>query len=246
MQYARTTGGELAEAISGAEAVCPCCGSSVVPKCGEIVVHHWAHEARADCDRWSEPESPWHRKWKSYAAPERREVVIGDHRADVQRSNGVVVELQHSSISVAEIAEREAHYQRMVWLFDANELAYREGGGWRNCSDRTGLILGERLIGQGPHARQYRWKHARWTWLSCKAPIYLDLGRGWIFRLRGWHDRRGIHVWGELRHTLDFAHWLSEGRTTAIKRPSGTERIDETGAAKFYPKLAVVAEAGAS
>jgi hypothetical protein len=42
-------------------------------------------------------------------------------RADIVTASGVVVELQHSPISAETIAEREAFYGRMVWVFDARE-----------------------------------------------------------------------------------------------------------------------------
>jgi hypothetical protein len=40
------------------------------------------------------------------------------HRADIRRSDGLVIELQHSSISDEEVAAREAFYGNMWWLFD--------------------------------------------------------------------------------------------------------------------------------
>jgi len=246
MQYARTvdaalddairaTDGRLVEAERGVQAVCPGCRSPVIAKCGDLVVHHWAHEVGDDCDRWSEPESPWHRRWKSYAAPERREVVIGDHRADIQRSNGVVVELQHSSISAAEIAEREAHYKRMVWLFDARGLAFDEDGEWRSAWQRSGLILRRHLARRGQDCWSFRWKMARKTIAACTKPTYLDLGRGKIFALRLFDVDGGPPYggWGELRRTLDLVHWISEGRITSIKFANGEQRIGDDGRAFF-------------
>jgi len=94
----------------------------VIAKCGDLVVHHWAHRA-ADCDPWSEPETPWHREWKSHAPQHRQEVVIGRHRADVVAPNGVVVEIQHSNIAGGEVRERERFYKRMLWIFDAREAS---------------------------------------------------------------------------------------------------------------------------
>jgi len=39
------------EATKGAKGVCPCCGSELVAKCGEIKVHHWSHKKK--CDDWT-------------------------------------------------------------------------------------------------------------------------------------------------------------------------------------------------
>ena len=126
MLYAHDELGQLIEAKKGAIAYCPGCGNQVRPKCGAIVTHHWAHISGGDCDAWSEPESDWHKGWKEYFPMHCREVVMGEnneHRADVRLDNGLVIELQHSSISPETIAEREQFYGFMVWLFDAREFA---------------------------------------------------------------------------------------------------------------------------
>ena len=47
MMYAIGSGGTLICPAPGSAASCPLCGSPTVPKCGAIVVHHWAHRARA-------------------------------------------------------------------------------------------------------------------------------------------------------------------------------------------------------
>ncbi len=127
MMYARCPDGSRREAEPGLAASCPACSGPVRPKCGAIVVWHWAHHARAECDPWAEPDSAWHRGWHEVVPPERREVVMGPHRADVVTASGGVVELQHSGISPVVIAEREEFYgERMAWLFDARK-AFREG-----------------------------------------------------------------------------------------------------------------------
>ena len=40
------------------------------------------------------------------------------HRADIKTPNGIVIEVQHSSMSDAERISREAFYQNMVWIVD--------------------------------------------------------------------------------------------------------------------------------
>lgn len=120
MQIADVGGVRRPPQATGERAVCPCCKAEVIAKCGTMVVQHWAHRS-SDCDPWSEPESEWHQFWKAAAAPpERREVVIGPHRADAMLESGIVVEIQRSPLSVKEIAEREAFYADncggMVWV----------------------------------------------------------------------------------------------------------------------------------
>lgn len=107
-------------ATPAAKGVCPGCGGDVIAKCGEHVAWHWAHVAK-ECDPWSEPESEWHRRWKSMFPTDWQEKTLGPHRADVVTPKGVI-EFQRSSISSEEIREREAFYGHMIWVIDANRF----------------------------------------------------------------------------------------------------------------------------
>lgn len=103
-----------------ARAACPVCTTEVRAKCGKVTAWHWAHTAR-ECDPFSEPMTAWHRDWQDVVPEACREVVLGPHRADIVSPLGVVVELQHSSIAVEEIQERETFYGSMLWVFDASD-----------------------------------------------------------------------------------------------------------------------------
>lgn len=159
MLYALNEHDTKVEATPGGRGTCPGCGAQMVAKCGAINIWHWAHESRQDCDPWWEPESEWHRWWKQLVSPDRCEVVKGQHRADMIGAGGVVIELQHSSISPCEIAERERFYGHMIWVFDVREC-------YHNMSMR-------------PKATHwtFRWKHARKSIAACTKPVYLDFGR---------------------------------------------------------------------
>ena len=135
-------------------ATCPCCGGTLVAKCGKIVTHHWAHESRDDCDSWSEPLGPWHLWWQNLVAEDWIEVPKGPHRADIVGNGGVVVELQHSSISADDIAAREDYYGNMVWVFDATSRFAAS-----NVNGRSFFSLG-------------RTKHLE----LCQKPVFLDFG----------------------------------------------------------------------
>ena len=127
--------GTRTTAVPHLTATCPSCDHPVVAKCGSIVTWHWAHQARADCDPWAEPDSEWHHRWQDAAPPHQREVIIGNHRADIVTGDGAVVELQHSTISPEEIAEREAHYGRMWWTSTPPPPTQRGGS---RCVAATG------------------------------------------------------------------------------------------------------------
>ena len=115
--------GERRTAFTGGRGTCTICNSPTLAKCGPRIMHHWAHVSRRDCDLWWENETPWHREWKELFPESYREISHtgpdGEiHRADIKTPKGIVIEVQHSSMSDAERLSREAFYQNMVWIVD--------------------------------------------------------------------------------------------------------------------------------
>ena len=145
-------------------AICPCCEQIVIAKCGSINAWHWAHES-ADCDPWSEPESLWHRRWKEAFTESRSEVIIGPHRADIVTPSGRVIEFQASPISAEMIAEREAFYGEMIWLFRADMFIENV-----EMRKRDGFY-------------SFRWKYPRKSLWTVRKPMYWDTGED-IFAIR--------------------------------------------------------------
>ena len=166
MMYADTALGRV-EASPGLQGTCPACGHPCRPKCGKINVHHWAHHARADCDPWAEPMTEWHLGWQLAVPPERREVVMGPHRADIVTASGGVVEIQHSSISADAITAREEFYgERMAWIFDATQAHITV----------SPMPLGSpRGLSAEVH---FKWTNCRRSVAACRRPVFLDLGNG--------------------------------------------------------------------
>lgn len=98
-------------------------------KCGEVKRWHWAHSGRRHCDPWQENEGPWHREWKRLFPPEMQEIVHFDetsgekHIADLKRSDGLIIELQNSPMSIDEMESRERFYgDNMVWIVNAEKF----------------------------------------------------------------------------------------------------------------------------
>lgn len=141
--------------FKGGRGVCPTCSGSVIAKCGQIMAHHWAHASQDDCDPWSEHVGPWHLSWQEPVQDQFVEVTIGPHRADIRNAEGTVIELQHSSISPEDIAQREEFYGDMVWVFDATERFPAMPSG-----DRVFFSL-------------ERTKHVT----ACQKPVFLDCGQ---------------------------------------------------------------------
>jgi len=112
---------------------CPLCDGELVQKHGSQKIHHFAHKAALDddrysCDGWSNDMSEWHIDWQDAFPEECREVVVEKegirHRADVLINN-VVIEFQHSPISIEEFQDRNDFYRndgrRVIWIFDMTE-----------------------------------------------------------------------------------------------------------------------------
>lgn len=108
-------------------AICPICGEIVVPKCGQIKIHHWAHQSTQNCDSWWESETEWHRYWKNNFSKEWQEIIMYDnktgekHIADVKTKTGIVLEFQHSLMNIEEQHSREQFYKNMIWVIDAKK-----------------------------------------------------------------------------------------------------------------------------
>lgn len=126
MKYALVNGARQ-EPEPKLQGACPNCEKEMIAKCGQKRIWHWAHRGKLECDRWWEPETEWHRAWKSLFPKEWQEVIHkaddGErHIADVKNSNGLVIELQHSHISPEERLSRESFYENMVWVVDGMRL----------------------------------------------------------------------------------------------------------------------------
>jgi hypothetical protein len=147
--------GERREVAKGLHGVCEVCGRKVIAKCGSFRIWHWAHVPGCDCPaNWWEPPTPWHLSWQSAAREEFREVCRYPHKADMVGDNDVVIEVQHSPISRAEIEERERFYGGMIWLFDATNRF-------------TGCRSGHRFLFSFGATRHIT---------ACKAEVFLDFG----------------------------------------------------------------------
>lgn len=163
-------------------------------------------------------ESKWHKNWKEMVKPRYREVVVEKDgvtkRADIKRDDGLVIELQHSDIPPSEVEQREKHYKKMIWIFDARE---------RNKAFD--------FYDKGDYYTFY-W---RWSWDTfnhCEKPVFLDfsgsklkeyerlddgekvpsfLGTQKMFNLRKIYTDGKTGGWGYMIEKSDFIkRYLSE------------------------------------
>jgi competence CoiA-like predicted nuclease len=124
--------GRRLKAEPGLEGICPCCRTAVTPKCGDVKIHHWAHKSLKECDPWWEPTTQWHVDWQDIAGWDKCEIVLGNHRADIVNSKGIVIELQHSPIKIDKVKEREDFYKNMIWLLDFNPNKSARFEAWKS------------------------------------------------------------------------------------------------------------------
>ncbi|MBO9459229.1 hypothetical protein [Labrenzia sp. R5_0] len=196
MLYAWIDGVKRPPIAKGERTTCRECGgvlTSVIPAKN---VKHWRHKA-GDCDRWSEPEGPWHLGWKEKFPEECREIGLYDetagewHRADVlcgaNTPNATVLELQHSSISEQERMEREAFYSqkhRMFWLVHLHDETSFTGTNFRlslGLGPRSATIDGYsfKIVHFASRSSQFIEK-----WKRSTAHVFFDYA-GHIFFLAG-------------------------------------------------------------
>ena len=77
MQFAIDENGirtSINNSIKGKPYKCPCCGSEVIQKKGDIMIWHFAHKSLADCVDYYDHKGEWHRAMQELFPEENREV----------------------------------------------------------------------------------------------------------------------------------------------------------------------------
>ena len=186
----------------GAIDTCPTCGSQVVAKCGEVNVWHWAHQRTADCDPWAEPITQWHLDWQAKVSEHRREITLGNHRADMALPSGVVCEVQHSPIDPETVWAREDFYRRMIWLMDA-----------RDAYDRDSIRFEKTWTHRGKRNVTARWLYKRLDTWNFTRPVYLDGGPE-LLRVERVFGYKKFWFTAQRIPTADFISYLSSPHPT--------------------------------
>lgn len=180
MQFANVGNLVRVEASPRLKGTCSSCGAPVIAKCGLINVWHWAHLG-STCPFEREPETEWHRNWKSIFPKEWCEVVVGDLRADVLTPKGIAIEFQNSPISLEDIAKREREYKKMAWVINgqAFEDRFYQYGGREN---KYGYAFSK-----------YKWNHARKHIQEMSKPVFIDFdfSEDSLFRIEKSYGRYG-------------------------------------------------------
>ncbi len=213
MRYA-VVNGEKREASPRQKGECPCCGSEMVAKCGDKMIHHWAHKSKTECDRWWENETEWHRNWKDEFPKEYQEVVRfaedGEkHIADIQLPNGFVIEFQNSRIDKEEVNERNHFYKNLIWI--VNGLSRRQG----DYSDFCSVIKKSDTISFAPPTYLVKLEDCKLLkeWSGHNVPIFFDFSEEDL--------ELGKELWG-----LFPQHEVGYGLITRLSFPMVKEIIN--------------------
>lgn len=168
--------GKREEAKPGLSGECPGCGKTLVAKCGEVKVWHWAHSGTRMCDPWWENETEWHRKWKEYFPIDWQERVQfaedGEkHIADVKTGRDWVLEFQHSYLKPEERRARTAFYPKLVWVIDGNRRPKLKTQFFKTLIEMN-------PINSEPTIRQVflGFSSLLEEWVETKVPVILDFG----------------------------------------------------------------------
>lgn len=121
------------DADMGTQYYCPICGQPLIQKRGMVREHHFSHVGQKNgssspincSDLWKYDKSDWHIAWQKRFPVECYEKVLirgkQKHIADIVINN-LVIEFQHSSISLEEFRERNTFYSScgysVIWVFD--------------------------------------------------------------------------------------------------------------------------------
>uniref|UniRef100_A0A6M3Y563 Putative competence protein CoiA-like family protein n=1 Tax=viral metagenome TaxID=1070528 RepID=A0A6M3Y563_9ZZZZ len=156
---------ERHKASPGTKGDCPWCSGGMIPKCGDVMIWHWAHKTNP-CD--TKEETEWHLEWKSRFLEDWAEVKVEHENkykiADVKTDYQRVIEFQHSPISYEDARSREECYGYMAWVLNVSQ-AYQDERIWRNGGDT--------LI----------WERPKRNWTYFKKPVFLDFGDGNMFEV---------------------------------------------------------------
>lgn len=171
--------GEKREAEKGLTGICIGCEQPVIPKCGPIKIHHWAHKSQCECDHWWENETEWHRSWKNNFPTECQEIrhraEDGEwHIADVKTKQGSILEFQHSFLKAEErFARNEFYGDNLVWVVD----------GLRREKDKSQFDLtlkDSQMIHQNIQLIRLPSSIEKCSllkeWSECNTPVFFDFG----------------------------------------------------------------------
>jgi hypothetical protein len=167
------------KAQKGLIGFCPVCNEKLIPVCSEYRINHWRHKSNSECDIWSEGETEWHMKWKSYFPEVNQEVIIIKnaikHIADIYTENSTVIELQNSPIADAEINERNVFYDKIFWIVNGDNFRFLKVNFFNSIKSQTNDNV---LIFTNYSRSKFFDK-----WIKSTRKVIIDFGQKMVFLL---------------------------------------------------------------
>ena len=194
MKYALVNGRRKAPS-KGTIGECPYCGAKMVAKCGSIMIHHWAHGSKKNCDRWWENETAWHRAWKNKFPREWQEIIHfskdGEkHIADIKTNTGWAIEFQYSYLKPEERKARNDFYPKLTWVVNGLRRA-RDKNQLQRALENASSIYEKPLIKMIDDPGEYK---LLGEWCNNQAPVFFDFGETYLWCLLPSNSIRRAHL----------------------------------------------------
>lgn len=194
---------------------CVGCESLMLARCGEVRVHHWAHQGRKICDPWWENETEWHRSWKNKFPTTWQEIVHHSvdgekHIADVKTKDGWIIEFQHSYIKPVERRSREKFYEKLIWVVDGNRRIKDKKRFFEILGDRADNKNYPNLRSTFPEGALFR------DWIESNTHVFFDFGDDDLWWLLPQSNDYWAYVLPVTR--MDFLEFHSEKYLSNSKR----------------------------
>lgn len=215
---------------------CPICHQPLIQKRGEQRSYHFAHvgirSGGTFCtDHWNYDKTDWHIDWQKRFPDDCCEKIISvgtkKHIADVQINN-LVIEFQHSPITLSEFRDRNDFYStagfKVVWIFDVSEE-------WES----------EKIVNDGYPANKYTWSYPRKLFREMEfkqenASLYFQFSDETdedalvLERVTGGYNRF-TQFYTDLNHALSiesFVKYISTEEKKVIPQKENKPEIPET------------------
>ena len=213
---------------NGETYICPICGERLIPKCGDINVHHFAHVHDSNCDSYfGDYKSEWHIGMQELFPEKYREVIVR-HNGAVRVADILcgkyVVEFQHSPMSAVEFDRRNAFYNAagytVIWVFDCQNAYLNNQIRFLSCEDER-EYSGDYFSGthreKVTEKRLYNWKNSIKTLShfvphkSKKVIVFFQIATGDedLDLYKFWNNALGCFEYAEM-YELERLIWAPE------------------------------------
>ena len=221
MQFAIDENGirtSINNSIKGKLYKCPCCGTEVIQKKGDVMIWHFAHKSLADCVDYYDNKGEWHRSMQELFPEQNREVYEKTetyrHIFDVLTDKGRIIEFQHSPMSFSEFQRRTLDYhtrsklkktQKPVWVFDFSERDFQVSSKKYDSNPRLRKFFWKRSTNIFRNYNNFKWEEWYELWIFIKP--YDECKSGFV-RVMSTYNECKVIV-GEVYNEQQFKKYIT-------------------------------------